>query len=176
MTNQIPDPNQPQQGDHQSPPVPPATPVPPAAPQGAPQPPPSSHPQQGGAQYQAPPPPPPHGAPQGAPQDLSNTVVLNYWLSVFFAWLPALIFYFTEKGKSPLSDQYHRENLNFSLIRTGAMIIAMFVAWIPILGQIIWLVAWLGGLILHLLVAVKAKDRFLDGEAPGFLFNIPLVK
>lgn len=114
--------------------------------------------------------------PQSTKEQLTSTVTLNYWLSVFFAWLPALIFYFTEKGKSPLSDQYHRENLNFSILRTIAVLASSFIIWIPILGQIIWFVAWAGGFVLHLLVALKAKERFEAGEAPGFLFNLPMIK
>lgn len=102
--------------------------------------------------------------------------MLNYWLSVFFTWLPALIFYFTEKGKSELSDQYHRENLNFSLVRTGAIVASLLLIWIPVLGQLLYLAAWLGGLILHIMVAAKAKERFANGEAPGFLFNLKLIK
>lgn len=163
MTEQLPDPNnqQPAPGQYTQPPQQPQQ-------------------QQNQQQYAQPQQPAPGAAyqqpQQSTAEQIANTVNLNYWLSVFFVWLPALIFYFTEKGKSPLSDQYHRENLNFSLLRTIAIIAASFIIWIPILGQIVWLVAWLGGFILHLLVAIKAKERFEKAEAPGFLFNMPMVK
>lgn len=193
MSDQTPNVNNAENGD-QPPfgqPVPPQ--APPAAPHGQPVPPqgapgnpygaaPGQPVQDPSAQYYQQAPHQAAGAqgswqqPQANPNQLADNINLNYWLSVFFVWIPALIFYFTDKGKSPLADQYNRENLNFSLLRTGAAIAAFILAFIPFIGWLLSLALNVGGFILHLLVAIKAKENFQKGAAPGFMFNIPMVK
>lgn len=118
-------------------------------------------------------PPPPA---QGSPEQLLNNVNLNYWLSVFFMWIPALIFYMIDKGKNPLVDKYNADNLNFAILRTIVMIAGWVLVVIPVLGALIAFAANVAGFVLHLLVAAKAKERFMRGEEPGFKFNIPIVK
>src|SRR5690606_29848618 len=98
MTTLPPEPNE----GHQ-----PAAPTPPAAPQ----PPAGGHqqPPAGGYQQQ-----PVGGA---AVDPAVNTITLNYWLSVFFAWLPALIFWMIEKDKgNARATAFHVSNFNFSLL------------------------------------------------------------
>lgn len=184
MTSQIPDPNEnvepnAQPGAEQPhvpqrPPVPPVPPVSPQQPQQAPQ----------YAQPQQPQQPPQYSQqqpyaqqqPAGAP---GSTIQLNYWLSVFFAWIPSLIFYLTEKGRSPLNDQYNRENLNFSLVRTAVGVATWIVGLIPFIGWLIAILGWLAGIVLfvfHIIAAAKAKENFDRGQAPGFVFNFPFVK
>ncbi len=139
----------------------------------------------------APPPgysPPPGSAPPGAPQqgypqpvaDPVNNITLNYWLSVFFSWIPALIFYIIEKDKGdPRVTAFHAANLNFSLIRVGVGVVTLIFIWIPILG---WIIGGLLGLvslglfILHIVAAASAADDFRGGRKPNFLFNIDMVK
>lgn len=174
------------------PPVPPQTPgapTPPPAPPGSQQPGYQAPPQPG---YEAPPQQPGYQAPppggyqqpgayqQPAAADPASNITLNYWLSVFFAWIPALIFYLIEKDKGhPLAYAYHRDNLNFALVRTGlGLIIALF-AWIPYLGWLIAIVGWLGSIVLfifHIIAAAKSTADFRSGAKPPFIFNIPLVK
>ena len=207
MTSQIPDPNDPgQAGAPQGPPSgTPGTPGQPEAPQ-APQPPQDPQPPQapgapadgpgtqappaGGQQYAAPQQPqyeqPQYAQPgqQGQyippqAQPVGSSLQLNYWLSVFFIFIPALIFFLTEKGRSPKLDQFNRENLNFSLIRTGVWLITVIFTAIPILGWLIWLVGLIAQIVLfvfHILAAAKVKENFDAGRDPGFIFNIPLVK
>lgn len=161
MTSQTPDPNtgQPQNAP-QTPPVPPQ-------PQSAPQ----------------PPPPPPPAAPQqpaaaASAAQTTNNVQLNYWLSVFFVWIPALIFFLTEKDKGGQIAKFHRENLNFALLRTAVWLVVVF-AWIPVLGWLLTIVAWLGGIVLfvfHIIAAVSAKERLESGQDPNFIFNVPFIK
>lgn len=138
---------------------------------------------QGAPQYQQ----PQYQQPQGqyqqpaaaAPDQLATNVTLNYWLSVFFAWIPALIFFFIDRGKSPQSDLFHRENLNFSLVRTALGLVITFFGWIPYIGWLLALVGWLGSIVLfvfHLIAAINASERYKKGEAPGFIFNIPFIK
>lgn len=174
-----------------APPAPPmAPPVPPAAPQyAAPQPPPQyTAPPAGG--YQTPPPgyqPPPPGGyqqpPAGYQQPVSDPVTnitLNYWLSVFFTWVPALIFYVVEKDKgNQRAYAFHRDNLNFSLVRTGVMIATWIVGVLPIIGGLLSSLLAIGSVVLfifHIIAAAKAPEAYRRGEAPGFVFNMQMVK
>lgn len=160
-------------------PVPPAAPTPPPAAPAAPVPP---QPQYQQPQYQQPQQPgyqqPQYAAADPAAQ-AASMVTLNYWLSVFFTWLPALIFYFVEKGKNPLADQYHRENLNFSLVRMIPIVATWVLAFIPYLGAILAILLWIVSAVLfvfHIIAAVKATENFKQGIPPQFIFNIPFIK
>ncbi|MEV8338576.1 DUF4870 domain-containing protein [Leucobacter sp. NPDC077196] len=174
--------SQPQFEAPSTPPVPPQAPqyqAPPA--QQQPQ---SQQPPNFGAPGQTPPPPggyqqPPAGYAQPVADPATN-VVLNYWLSVFFSWIPALIFYLIDKDKG---DQrlyaYQRDNLNFSLLRVGLVIATWILALIPYIGAIFGFLLGIGSLVLfifHIIAAVKASEGFRRGEQPGFIFNIPLIK
>ncbi|EYT51853.1 hypothetical protein H490_0114685 [Leucobacter sp. UCD-THU] len=160
---------------------PPQPPVPPQQPQ-------YQAPQQ--PQYQAPPAggqAPPSGGYQQPPAgyqqpvaDPANTITLNYWLSVFFTWIPALIFYLTEKDKgNPRALAFHRDNLNFSLLRTGIYVIVLIGSFIPYLNFIIVPVAWIAQVVFfvfHIIAAVKAPEAYRTGNAKAFAFNLDLVK
>lgn len=175
------DPHLPGSADGAGPPAP-AAPVPPAAPaapaDSGPQAPPApgyqAPPQQG---YQAPPQQgysQPAGGYQQAPaSDPVSTITLNYWLSVFFTWIPALIFFLIEKDKgNQQAYAFHRDNLNFALLR----VIVGLVGIIPYIG---WVVAVLGGIVLfvfHIMAAAKAGEAYRTGQKPPFIFNIPMIK
>ncbi|MBL3699137.1 DUF4870 domain-containing protein [Leucobacter luti] len=134
-------------------------------------------------QYQAPPPggyqQPPLGYQQPIADPVSN-VTLNYWLSVFFTWIPALIFFLIEKDKgNQQAYAYHRDNLNFSLLRVGVVIATWILGAIPFLGGFLAVILGIGSLVLfifHIIAAAKAPENYRRGEQPGFIFNIPLVK
>lgn len=160
----------------------------PEAPQAAPQ----AAPQYEAPQYEAPQygttqpgQEPPAGAPphQGAyvpPQGSGdNNVQLNYWLSVFFAWIPALIFYLVDKDKGERVMKFHRDNLNFSLLRTALGLVGTIFGGIPVLGILITIVVFLGSIVLfvfHIMAAAKAKTNFEQGKDPEFIFNLPIIK
>lgn len=117
--------------------------------------------------------------PAGAGAPVGSNLQLNYWLSVFFMFIPALIFFLTEKGKSQQLDLFNRENLNFSLVRTGVWLITVIFVSIPLIGWLIWIVGLIAQLVLfvfHIMVAVKVKENYESGQAPGFIFNIPIIK
>lgn len=189
------------------PPVPPAAPVPPAPPAAqpaAPQQPPAqpAAPQQ--PQYQVPPQQPQYQVPPQQPQggyaappaapggyaqqpiaDPVSNITLNYWLSVFFSWIPALIFFLIEKDKGNAQVRaYHADNLNFTLLRIGTIIAAYIVGFIflfiPYFGAAISIIliwaAILVPFIFHIIAAAKAPEAFRRGEKPPFIFNIPMVK
>ncbi|KKI16297.1 MULTISPECIES: DUF4870 domain-containing protein [unclassified Leucobacter] len=169
----------------QAPQVPPVAPQPGyAAPQpgyAAPQQPGYAAPQAGG--YQTPPPAgggyqqPGYAQPVADP--VSN-ITLNYWLSVFFSWIPALIFFLIEKDKgNPQARAYHAANLNFSLLRVMVIVATWILGVIPYLGWVLAPLLGIGSIVLfvfHIIAAVKAPENYRTGQQPGFLFNIPLVK
>lgn len=105
--------------------------------------------------------------------DPVSNITLNYWLSVFFSWIPALIFFLIEKDKgNRQAYEFHRDNLNFSLLR----VIVGLVWIIPYIG---WIVGAIGGLVLfvfHIMAAAKAAEAYRTGQKPPFVFNIPLIK
>lgn len=107
---------------------------------------------------------------QGA-VDPAGTVVLNYWLSVFFNWIPALIFFLTEKGKNSFADDFHRQNLNFSILR----VIAIVLTFIPYLGFIFG-IAGVALFVIHIIAALNAPTAFRNGQLYKFPFNVQFIK
>lgn len=103
--------------------------------------------------------------------DPASTVTLNYWLSVFFSWIPALIFFFTEKGKNGFTDEFNKSNLNFSIIR-GIVGVLTF---IPYLGFVFGALG-LAMFIIHIIAAVEAPKKYRNGEVYKFPFNVALIK
>lgn len=51
-----------------------------------------------------------------SPEDIKS-LKWNYWLSVFFTFIPAAIYYGIKRGSHPLIDSYLKSNLWFSIIR-----------------------------------------------------------
>ena len=156
-----------------------AAPVPPPAAPAAPQyqaPPAGAYqqPQQGYQEPQA-------GYQQPAPAgDPASTIALNYWLSVFFTWLPALIFWMIEKDKgNQRANEFHVANFNFSLLRTGVVIVGWIFGMIPYIGWILGLLIWVGSVVLfvfHIMAAAKAPEAYRRGGRPEFVFNLPIIK
>ena len=178
-------PTDPQQGAEGAPGA-----VPPQQPQGQQQPTPPQPPQQPQSQPTPPPAPqqqPPQGYPQqpqggyqqpayGPPADNSN-LQLNLWLSVFFAWLPALIFFLIEKDKvDPATRKAVADNLNFQLIRTIAMVAALLIIWIPILGQLLYIGVAIAGLVIAIMHAVKVPPQVQTGQYATFMVTPSWVK
>ena len=111
--------------------------------------------------------------------DPANNVTLNYWLSVFFSWIPALIFFLVDKGKNSLSDEFHRANLNFSILRAIVGIATSFVLVIPVLGIILAVLLGLGSVglfIIHIMAAIDAAKKFREGQPYKFPFTIEFIK
>ncbi len=156
-----------QPADAPVPPAPPAAPQYEAPPAAAPQ-----QPQQA-PQYQATPAP-------GAGDPVSN-LQLNYWLSVFFTWIPALIFWLIEKDKgNQRATAFHVANFNFSLVRVGVGIVIWIIGMIPYIGWLIAILLWLASIVLfvfHIMAAAKVKDAYAgNGKTDPFIFNIPFIK
>ena len=110
-----------------------------------------------------------------------SNITLNYWLSVFFTWLPALIFWLIEKDKgNARATAFHVSNFNFALLRTAVMVLTWIVGLIPVIGWVLGILLWLGSVVLfvfHIMAAVKAPDAYRNnGKTDPFIFNIPLIK
>ena len=149
------------------------------------QPPVDPYAQQPGGAYAAPTAPPPgYGVPAGYGPQMNpaynagpnpaavDNLKLNYWLSVFFSWIPALIFMLTEKDKNELLDDHLKENMNFQITR----VIAWAIVVIPVIG---WAVGGLASIVLFVFAimgAMKAPDEYLAGRAYRFPFAIRIIK
>lgn len=154
-----------------------AAPVPPQAPQQpAPQAPPA---------YQQPAQPAQPGYPQPVAADPVGNIQLNYWLSVFFTWVPALIFWLIEKDKGDQrATAFHVANFNFSLLRTivgvGGYILGLIFSFIPVLNILFWIIVWAAMIVLfvfHIIAAAKVANEYRSGgKTDPFIFNLPLVK
>ena len=125
--------------------------------------------------------PPPAGAPQAHVADPVSTITLNYWLSVFFTWVPALIFWIIEKDKgNARATAFHVANLNFSLLRTAVGVVIWIFSFIPYIGWIFGLLLGLGSIVLfvfHIVAAAKAPEDYRgSGKADPFIFNIQRVQ
>lgn len=131
------------------------------------------------------PPVPESGSTAGSNQALNN-LAINYWLSAFFAWIPALIFYYVDKGKNPIVDAHNRANLNFQLVRT----IVVFAFVIPEMLGVVPFIGWLLVILLNLalwgasialfvfaiMAAMKAPEEARAGREYKYPFNIEFVK
>lgn len=134
------------------------------------------------AQYGAPQPgaqQPQYGA--GPADQAGNNIALNYWLSVFFVWLPALIFWLIDKDKgNARANAFNVANLNFSLVRTGVWLVTVIIGWIPYIGWLIAILLWIASIVLfvfHIMAAAKAPEAYRSGgKTDNFVFNIPIIK
>lgn len=101
-----------------------------------------------------------------------STLQLDYWLSVFFSWIPALIFFLTEKDKNRLMDEHTKELLNFNITR----IIVGAVAAVPIIG---WIVGGIGSIVLFVMAilgAMKGPDDYANGRTYQFPLTFRFIK
>lgn len=135
------------------------------SPEGAPPPPPGYG--QAGPSYQQP------SNQGGSSTDDRNKITLNFWLSAFFTWVPALIFYLIEQDKNSRAYEFHKANLNFSLLR---LFIGLF-AIIPFVGWIVGGIGIIVTFVIQIMAAINAPKEF-DQGAPTYKypFNIPLIK
>lgn len=169
----------PAHGGHPAPPQPgqpvygapqPGYAAPPQPPYGAPQ-----QPPYGAAQ-------PGYGAPAGAPYgyggQVQSNITLNLWLSVFFGWIPALIFFLMEKDK--VAPAYHRanaKNLNYQLIvviayaAVGVLTVVTF----GIAGLLYFLLP-IGQLIIGIMHAINVPNQLAAGQEGKFYLAPDWVK
>jgi uncharacterized Tic20 family protein len=115
----------------------------------------------------------------GDPNSAFTMVTLNYWLSVFFIWVPALIFFLVEKGKNSTIDAHNRANLNFQILRTIVLVAGSILGAIPYLGWLFGLVLWAASVVLFvfaIIAAVKGPEEARAGREYKYPFNVEFVK
>lgn len=105
----------------------------------------------------------------------ANGVLLNYWLSVFFSIIPALIFYFVVP-KNSRYHQLHTDNLNFSiletLVRIGILAITPLLPWIAGILALAPLVFF----VIHLIAAIKVSSGPDTMTGDPFPFNVSFLQ
>ncbi|MBO3663267.1 DUF4870 domain-containing protein [Microbacterium stercoris] len=119
------------------------------------------------------------GQPQayGYGAQTASNLQLNLWLSAFFVWLPALIFFLIEKDKvAPAYQAANAGNLNFNIVRTIAIFAATVLSGIPFLGGLLLVVVWAGGLVIGIIHAVTVPPKVAAGQAPGYILAPDWVK
>lgn len=172
MSNDVTGPAEPNSGDQSGatnvPPAPPTAPPPGPAPaygqppQGAPAP-----------GYGAP------GAPYGQPgygAPVQPNIVLNLWLSVFFGWIPALIFFLIEKDKvAPNYQRANAANLNFQIV-IAIGVVASYILMFVFIGFITLPLVYLAQLIIGIIHAVNVPNQLAAGQEGKFYLAPNWVK
>lgn len=173
-------------------PVPPAAaPVPPAPAPGQPAPaygqpaPAYGQPAPGYAQPQPGAPAPGYGAPAGgaygaqpayAAAPVQPNITINLWLSVFFGWIPALIFFLIEKGKVPANyERANAANLNFQIV-LAIGIVASYILSFVLIGLFTLPLVYLAQLIIGIIHAVNVPNQLATGQEGKFYLAPNWVK
>lgn len=133
-------------------------------------------PQQGAPGYGA-----PAGAPYGAQPAYAGApvqpnITINLWLTVFFGWIPALIFFLIEKGKVPANyDRANAANLNFQIVIAIAYAACVVLSFVVIGAFLIPLVS-LAQLIIGIIHAVNVPNQLAAGQEGKFYLAPNWVK
>lgn len=120
----------------------------------------------------------PYGMPDASAQAFSN-LTINYWLSVFFGWIPALIFFLIDRNKAPLVDRHNADLLNFTLLELIVNVVLGFIGGIGallIVPLFLPAIAWIAFLVLKIIAAINGPTAAREGRPYKWPFNIPLVK
>ncbi len=122
---------------------------------------------------------PGYGQPQYAPyagQEPGN-ITANLWLSVFFTWIPALIFYLVEKDRvTPVARKAAADNLNFQLLRIIAIAGSALLLLIPVLGVLLYFVVTIGTFVIAIIHAAKVPGEVRAGQFANFILTPPWIK
>ncbi len=103
------------------------------------------------------------------PNALYSNIQLNYWLSAFIP-IAAVVFYFVDKGKTPLADAHLKEVLNLAIVR---MIVLTLVA-IPFVEFVAFPIA-LALLVIGIIGAIKGTEAYRNGQDYQYPFNLRIV-
>ncbi|ALX66756.1 DUF4870 domain-containing protein [Microbacterium sp. XT11] len=129
---------------------------------------------------------PGYGAPAGAPYGaqpgygapVQSNITLNLWLSVFFSWLPALIFYLVEKDKvAPNYQRANAANLNYQIIVVIAYAAVGILSVVTFgIGAILYFVLWIGQIVIGIIHAVNVPTQLASGQEGKFYLAPAWVK
>ncbi len=90
--------------------------------------------------------------------------------------IPALIFYFAFKDRGPKIGEQSKENLNWTINATGALIICIILQVIPFIG-LLFLLLYLAVLILNLIFSILGGVKVNStGELYRYPFAIRFIK
>ncbi|MFT4157145.1 MAG: DUF4870 domain-containing protein [Microbacterium sp.] len=126
----------------------------------------------------------PAGAPYGAPYGaqpayaapVQPNITVNLWLSVFFGWIPALIFFLIEKDKVPANYQRaNAANLNFQIV-IGIGVVASYLLTFVLIGLLTLPLVGLAALIIGIIHAVNVPQQLAAGQEGKFYLAPDWVK
>lgn len=129
-------------------------------------------------------PAPGYGAPAGAPYGaqpaygapVQPNIVINLWLSVFFGWIPALIFFLIEKDKVPANYQRaNAANLNFQIILAIAYAACVVLSF-AIIGAFLLPLVSLAQLIIGIIHAINVPPQLAAGQEGKFYLAPSWIK
>jgi uncharacterized Tic20 family protein len=122
--------------------------------------------------------PTPAAAPQPSapftPAEDKQYATLATFLNIIFL-IPALIFYLAFKDRGPMINQQSKENLNWSINATGALIICIILQIIPFIG-LLFLLLYIAVLILNLIFSIIGGTKVNAGEFYKYPFAIRFIK
>jgi uncharacterized membrane protein len=128
----------------------------------------------GGPPAGSPPPPPGAGAPPPAAGESGNRQLM---LILSYLWVLALIPYLTEQ-RDPEVKWHARHGLVLMVAEIILSVVLFILTLLPVIGcafSVIWMVAWLGIVVLHVICIVKAVggERFTVPYVSQYVNQIP---
>ena len=119
---------------------------------------------------------PGYGQPMYGGNEPGN-IAVNLWLSVFFTWIPALIFFLVEKDKvNPIARKAAADNLSFQLIRVIASLATYILVLIPFIGALIAVVAGIGLFVISIIHAAKIPGQVRAGQPGQYILTPEWIK
>jgi uncharacterized Tic20 family protein len=115
-------------------------------------------------------PQPAQSAPFTAAEDKQYATLATY-LNIILL-IPGLIFYFVFKDRGPMIAAQSKENLNWTINATGALIIAAILLIIPFLGGLLYAAV----LIVNLVFSIIGGTKVNNGEFYKYPFGIRFIK
>lgn len=121
------------------------------------------------------------GAPYGQPgygAPVQSNITLNLWLSVFFSWVPALIFFLIEKDKvAPNYQRANAANLNYQIIVVIAYAAVGVISVVTFgIGAILYALLPIAQLIIGIMHAINVPNQLAAGQEGKFYLAPSWVK
>jgi uncharacterized membrane protein len=103
-------------------------------------------------------------------------ITINLWLSVFFGWIPALIFFLIEKDKvAPNYQRANAANLNFQIVLAIAYAACVVLSFV-IIGAFLLPLVSLAQLIIGIIHAINVPPQLAAGQEGKFYLAPNWVK
>jgi uncharacterized Tic20 family protein len=108
------------------------------------------------------------------PAEDKQYATLATFLNIIFL-IPALIFFLAFKDRGPMINRQSKENLNWSINATGALVICIILQVIPFIG-LIFLLLYVAVLIINLIFSIIGGTKVNNGEFYAYPFSIKFIK